>query len=164
MNPTRGGWLILVTLIVAMVLSVAQLPPDTADWLTWLRPNWLVLVMFYWVMAVPHRVGLIAAWTFGLFVDVLHGELLGVNAFTLAALTYVTWSLHERLRMYAKVQQAIVLLVLAFGAELGRHVVHMITIRADLTLAVVVPALTTALVWPPAYLLLRWVRRHLGVS
>jgi rod shape-determining protein MreD len=164
MNPTRGGWVILLTVVFAMVLSVAELPAHTADWLTWLRPNWLVLVVFYWVMALPHRIGLIAAWTVGLFVDVLHGDLLGVNAITLAALTYVTWSLHERLRMHTKIQQATVLLVLALAAEIGRHAVHMVTMHAELTLAVVVPALMTAVLWPPAYLILRWIRRHLGVT
>jgi rod shape-determining protein MreD len=163
MNPARGGWVILLTIIVAMVLSVVQLPPDAPHWLTWARPNWLVLVVFYWVMAVPHRIGLIAAWVIGLLVDVLHGELLGLNAFTLAALTYVTWSLYERLRMYTIVQQAFVLLLLATAAEIARHLVHVLTLDVDVTVAIAGPALVTALIWPAGYLILRWIRRHLGV-
>jgi rod shape-determining protein MreD len=164
MNPARGGWVILFSMVVAMVFSVQQLPGGTPDWVAWLRPNWLVLVVFYWVMAVPHRIGLIAAWIIGLLVDVLHGELLGLNAITLAALTYVTWSLYERLRMYTMAQQAFVVMLLAFAAELMRHVVHMLTLNAGFTLAIALPAVTTALIWPFAYLVLRWIRRHLGVT
>jgi rod shape-determining protein MreD len=164
MNPARGGWVILFSVVVAMVFSVQQLPVGAPDWLAWLRPNWLVLVIFYWVMAVPHRIGLIAAWVIGLLVDVLHGELLGLNAMTLAALTYVTWSLYERLRMYTMAQQAFILMLLAFAAELMRHVVHMLTLNAGFTLAIALPAVTTALIWPFAYLALRWIRRHLGVT
>jgi rod shape-determining protein MreD len=164
MNPARGGWVILVTVMIAMVLSVVELPADAPEWLAWLRPNWLVLVVFYWVMAVPHRIGLIAAWVVGLLVDVLHGELLGLTAFTLAALTYVTWSLYERLRMYSTAQQAMVVLVLAFAVELVRQIVHVLTLDVGITPAMAIPALATALLWPPAYLILRWIRRHLGVT
>ncbi len=164
MNPARGGWVILLSIATAMLFSVAYLPDGAPYWLGWLRPNWLVLFVFYWVMAVPHRLGLISAWLIGLLVDVLHGELLGLNAVTLASLTYVTWLLHERLRMYTTAQQAMVVLVLALGAELIRMAMNMLAGNVNVSAFVIVPALMTALCWPPVYLTLRWVRRHLGVA
>ncbi len=37
MNPARGGWLILFTLLCAMVLAILHLPETLPDWLGWLR-------------------------------------------------------------------------------------------------------------------------------
>ena len=61
MNPTQGGWLILLTIAVALILSVLHLPESWPQWLGWLRPAWVMLVVFFWVMQVPHRIGLITA-------------------------------------------------------------------------------------------------------
>ncbi len=163
MNPARGGWVILLTLVLAMLLSVMHLPAAMPDWLIWLRPNWLVLVLFYWVMALPHRLGLIAAWMIGLFADVLHGELLGVNALALACITYITWSFYERLRMYTGAQQALVLLLLTALAELFRLLIQMLTLGAPFTLGFLLTALITMLCWLPAYAGLGWLRRQFAV-
>ena len=65
MNPLQGGWVILLTLIVAMVFSVTHLPAWVPNWLGWLRPEWVVLVLFYWVIERPDRVGMILVWVLG---------------------------------------------------------------------------------------------------
>ena len=122
MNPTRGGWVILLTLAVAMLLAVFHLPEGAPAWLGWLRPSWIVLVVFYWVMALPHRFGMISAWITGLLVDVLYADPLGVNGFCLAALTYVTWSFYERFRMYSVAQQGVVVFLLVLGSEFDADV------------------------------------------
>ncbi len=167
MSPARGGWVILLSVVLAMLLSVVQLPQGTPDWLAWLRPNWLLLVVFYWVMALPHRLGLITAWLIGLFADVLHGEALGVNAFGLAGITYVTWSLYERLRMYTRAQQALLVLVLATLLELVLLAAQLVTLGLSFEwmglVQTLVTAVMTALFWPPVFLVLRWLRRHLKV-
>ncbi len=66
MNPLRGGWVILLSIAVAMMLAVAHLPEDFPQWLGYLRPAWVLLVVFYWVMALPDRLGMITAWLVGL--------------------------------------------------------------------------------------------------
>jgi rod shape-determining protein MreD len=167
MSPARGGWVILLSVIVALLLSVVHLPQSTPDWLAWLRPNWLLLVVFYWVMALPHRLGMITAWVIGLFADVLHGEALGVNAFALAGITYLTWSLYERLRMYTRAQQALLLLLLATLFELVLLTSQLLTLGLSFSwpglFRALVAAFMTALLWPPVFLILRWLRRHLNI-
>jgi len=75
MNPGNGGWAILLTLVVALILAVFHLPEWWPQWLGWLRPDWIAMTVFFWVLAVPHRFGLVAAWLLGLVVDVLYAEL-----------------------------------------------------------------------------------------
>jgi len=164
MNPFQGGWVILLSVGVAMVLAVVHLPETVPQWIGWLRPAWMVLVVFYWVMAIPHRLGLISAWCLGLLVDVLLADPLGVNGLCLAALTFVTWSLYERLRMYSVAQQGALLFLLVLGVELVRLIAQVFARNGELTWMIVWPAVTSTLVWPFVYSALRRLRRQFDVS
>jgi rod shape-determining protein MreD len=149
MNPTRGGWFIGLTLFVALVLSVVHLPATWPEWLEWLRPHWAALFVFFWVLHFPHRLGLLWAWFIGLLLDVLRADPFGLNALTLAAVTFITWKLYERLRMYTVLQQCAVVLLLVFAAEALRFVVHGLWLDRETSPLVAVSALMSAIVWPP---------------
>ena len=75
----------MLTLAGALILTVVHAPLAWPDWLGWLRPGWVVLVVFFWVMELPHRIGLVSAWIVGLLVDVLYADPLGLNGLVLAA-------------------------------------------------------------------------------
>lgn len=160
MNPMNGGWVILLSIAVAMMLAVAHLPEDLPQWLGWLRPAWVLLVVFFWVMTLPDRLGMITAWFVGLLVDILLGDPLGVNGFCLAALTYITWSLYERLRMYSVLQQAGVVFVLVLGTEVLRNLVHVASRGAAFEWQVLLPAVVSMLLWPFVAALLHRVQRQ----
>jgi len=164
MNPTHGGWAIVLTLGVAMVLSVVHVSESWPQWLGWLRPNWIALTVFYWVLAVPHRFGLVAAWLVGLFVDVLQGEPLGLNGIFLAVLTYITWSLYERLRMFAAFQQGVILFGLLFLAELMRMIAMSLLGESHWSFGFALVALVSALWWPLVRNALNSVQRVCGVA
>jgi len=162
-NPTNGGWAILLTLIVALILAVLHLPEWWPQWLGWLRPNWIEMTVFFWVLAVPHRFGLVAAWLLGLVVDVLHAEPLGLNGAVLAVLTYITWSLYERLRMFSALQQSIILFCLLLLAEFVRMLGLMLLVERELHLGFLTIALASALMWPLWRWLLEKVERGCAV-
>lgn len=158
MNPVNGGWAILLTLIVALILAVMHLPEWWPQWLGWFRPNWVALTVFFWVLAVPQRFGLVAAWLLGLFVDVLYGEPLGLNGALLAVFTYITWSLYERLRMFGAVQQAILLFFMVLLAEGARMIGLLLLIEREAQFGFVATALASALVWPVLRVVLNQVQ------
>ena len=164
MNPTGGGWVILLSLAVAMLLAVMQLPGEVPAWIGWLRPSWPILVVFYWVMALPHRFGMISAWIFGLLLDVLYADPLGVNGFCLAALTYVTWSFYERFRMYSVVQQGAVVFLLVLGSELVRQLGAFLDRGGAMGWWILLPALSSTLAWPIVAWVLGAVRQRLAVE
>jgi len=163
-NPTQGGWLILLTVATAMVLAIVHLPETWPEWLGWLRPAWVAMVLFYWVMELPHRIGLIAAWVIGLFVDVLQADLLGLNGALLATITYVGWRFYERLRMYSVLQQGGVVFLLVLAGELLRLLVQGFSTDRDLTWAALLPAVTSLLIWPFLALLLTRLRVQFRVE
>jgi rod shape-determining protein MreD len=162
-NPTQGGWLILLTVAGAMVLAVAHLPETWPQWLGWLRPAWVAVVVFYWVMELPHRLGLIAAWILGALVDVLQAEPLGLNGLILAAITYVGWRFYERLRMYSVAQQCGVVFLLVLGAELLRSVVLEVVSDRGWSWGLLLPPLSSMLIWPFIALLLTRLRLQFRV-
>jgi rod shape-determining protein MreD len=163
-NPLQGGWVILLTLGAAMVLAIVHLPETWPQWLGWLRPAWVALVIFYWVMELPHRIGLISAWVVGCLVDVLVGDPLGLNGVLLAGITFVAWRFYERLRMYSVFQQAGVVFLLVLGTELVRAVVMELVQGRPFSWALAVPALASLVVWPFLAVPLDAVRRRMHVQ
>ena len=63
-HATRGGGIIIIglTILVALVLTLIPLP----GWASSFRPEWLVLVLIYWAMALPERMGVTIGWLAGL--------------------------------------------------------------------------------------------------
>ena len=164
MNPTRGGWVVLLSLLVAMVFAVFHLPESWPSWLGVLRPNWILLVLFFWVMEIPHRIGLFIAYLMGLVVDALLAEPLGLNGIIFAGFTFITWSFFERLRMYSVLQQAAVVFALVAAAELVRMGVLSLDSVQGSSWLWLATALVTALLWPLVYLLLLRIRTLVRVE
>jgi rod shape-determining protein MreD len=158
MNPTNGGWLILLTILLGMVLAVLHLPESLPQWLGWLRPSWVALVVFFWVLEVPHRIGLVSAWILGLGLDVLQAEPLGLNGALLAGLTYVTWRFYERVRMYSTLQQCGLLFVLLTVMELLRAGARDLLGSGAWSAAAFLPPLISAVIWPLLFGLLQQLR------
>jgi rod shape-determining protein MreD len=153
-------WFVWLTLALALLLSVASMP----KFMELGRPLWLALFLTYWVLALPHRVGMTTAWGLGLLADVLNGSLLGQNALILTLITFLVLTLHQRLRMFPMWQQSTVLLVVFGLAQLVQLWLNALTGSRPPTLAFVLPALVSALLWPWVCTLLRGLHQRLNVN
>ena len=157
----RNVWVIFISLIFAGVLSVVPLP----SWLELWRPDWVALVLIYWVIALPHRIGLFSAWIVGFLIDVLQGTLLGLNAVVLTMMAYIALTLYQRLRMFTPLQQSMTILMLIGTGQLIIFWVQTATGQntAD-NLTFVVSSFTSAVVWPLVFVSLRFWRRSFRVN
>ena len=79
-----GQWVIAASLLLALLLSVWPLPL----WAQWGRPEWVAMVLIYWVLALPARVGIGVCWFTGLVLDILEGSPPGQNALALGVVAY----------------------------------------------------------------------------
>lgn len=156
---SQNGWAIWGSLLLALLFSVAPMP----QFMEVGRPLWLALVLSYWVLVVPHRVGMVSAWCLGLVLDVLNGTLLGQNALTLTLIVFLVLSLQRRLQMFPMWQQSLVLLVVFGLAQLVQLWLNALTGNRPPTLAFVLPALISALLWPWVFAILRAVQQRFGV-
>ena len=149
-----GGMIIFATFLVGMVLSQMPLP----DMLVWARPEWVVLILIYWVMALPHRVGMGSAFAIGVLLDVVRGSVLGLSALSLTLIAFLVRLLYKRLRMFPLWQQSFMVLVLVGINQLLFHWMQSMTGTTGNSLLFLLPSLVSALVWPWLFLLLRATR------
>lgn len=156
----RNVWVIWLSLVFALLLSVSSLPAFMEIG----RPLWLALFLTYWVLAMPHRVGMATAWIFGVLADVLNGSLLGQNALILSLITFLVLSLHQRLRMFPMWQQCVVLMVVFGLAQLVQLWLNALTGSRPPTLTFILPAFVSVLLWPWVSVILRSIQQRLGVN
>ena len=159
-RKTHATWVIVLTFLIAYLLAIVPFPV----WAMNYRPEWIPMVLIYWVMALPYRIGIGWAFFVGLLLDILEGSTLGLNAMALVIIAYVTLSLHQRLRMFSSVQQAGLVLALV---GLNLTICHWLQIVAGQTVAssmmFLMAALTSAIIWPSIFQLLRQTRRSFDV-
>ena len=163
-NKTWGLVTIWTTIAVGMVLAIVPIPQFVPVELGFLRPDWVAMVLVYWIIALPHRVGFPTAWLAGIAADVLRGGLIGQHALSYLLIAYVAASLYQRLRMFSVWQQAAILFALLGANELIGFWIESIAGLADWSMWYLLPALSGAFLWPWVFLILRSLRRRVGMT
>lgn len=160
LNQASGGWVIIASLIVAQLINVLPVPL----WAQWGRPEMVAMVLLYWIIALPERVGIGFAWLVGLVQDLVEGSPPGQNALALAILAYLALLLYQRLRMFTPIQQAGLIFVLVGLNQLLCNWVQTLTGTVSPNMLFMLPALVSALLWPLLSEFLRLIRRAYVVT
>ncbi len=144
---------VVLTLVMAMVLRILPLPPQLAAY----NPDWVLLVLIYWALAIPERVGIFSAWTFGLLTDVLTGRMLGQYALAYSLVIYICLKLHKRLRRFPLLQQGVFVFSCLLLSQLLLFFVKNLQHPAQLHGTFWLPVLSGTVCWPVLHTLLRFV-------
>lgn len=155
MSFAKGGWLIPLSLLVAMMLAIARLPGEPPQWVSCLRPDWAVALFFYWTLTTPGRTGMFSAWLAGFLFDALLYYPLGLHGVGFAFAVFAAAALRERLQMYNTLQKASVLAALVLAVQIFQGAVRFVAQDVDLSVFMLLPALTTMLVYPLLAMALR---------
>ena len=151
---------ILATLLIAMALAILPMPA----WAIWFRPAWVLMVLIYWGMSVPHRVSVGVAWFTGLVVDLMSGTVLGEHALAYTVVIYLVGRLHMRLRLYPLTQQALTVFMLVLLYQLIIFIIQGFVGEAPSHYLYWMAALSSMLLWPWLYIILRDYRRWLHIA
>jgi rod shape-determining protein MreD len=104
---SRG--MIYLSLAMAFVL---QLMP----WSGWWRPEFVLLVLLYWLLRAPHLCGIASAWLVGLMLDLVTGVLFGQHALAFTLTAFLALYYQRRLILFTNLQQTgYVFLLLLFN-------------------------------------------------
>lgn len=155
----QGGWVILASFLLAYVLTILPLP----EWLEIARPDWVALVLVYWCIAVPQRVGVGVGWFAGLLQDAVQNSLLGQHALAYAVLAFLTLKLHQRVRVFPLWQQALSVMLLLLLTRLLELWANSMIGRSLTGMDYWLGALIGALLWPIVFVLMRELRRGFDV-
>jgi len=158
-KPAHGLWLIALTFFVAFYFAAIPLGRFEIA-----RPDWVGLLIVFWVLILPERFGILVSFVIGLLYDTLVGTTLGLYGFVFSVLAYTVLLLHARLRMYPLGQQALVVfLILGITHVLAQWLKGwvMSVVSGELHIW---PALTSAIIWPWVYGLIRTLQLRFRVQ
>lgn len=156
----HASWVVAATIAIALTLSVVPLSAGIRPF--W--PHWAVLVVLYWCMALPSRIGIGIAWIVGLLLDVLYGSILGEHALAFALVAFLLLKTHTQVRVFPLLQQTLAVAALIISYEfIVFWIDGMVGLPSD-PLVRWMPTVTSALVWPLILGLLRYLRRKYKVA
>ena len=130
------------SLLVALFLNM--LPLGRVPWM----PDFLALVLVFWTVHQPQRVGIGVAFMFGLAMDVQQAALLGQHALSYTALSYFAITIHRRLLWFSVPSQALQVLPLFAAAHALELVVRLFSGGVFPGWSLALAPLTEALLWP----------------
>lgn len=123
-------------------------------------PDLLALVLVFWNVHQPRRVGIGVAFFCGLLMDVHHGALLGQHALAYTLLSYFAITVHRRLRWFSVLEQALQVAPLFLAAHAVSLLVRLLAGDMFPGWSLLLAPLFEALLWPVAsWLLLAPQRR-----
>ncbi|MES2977433.1 MAG: rod shape-determining protein MreD [Pseudomonadota bacterium] len=136
------------SLIVALLLNM--LPLGRVAWM----PDFLALVLVFWNVHQPLRVGIGLAFMFGLGVDVHQSALLGQHALAYTTLSFFATMIHRRLLWFPVPSQALQILPLFVAAHAVALVIRLLSGDAFPGWSMFLAPLFESLLWPVVSVLL----------
>jgi rod shape-determining protein MreD len=140
--PARG-WFIYLSLCVALVLNLAsfgRLPG---------YPDWLALVLTFWCIHQPLRIGMAVAFCCGLLMDVADASVMGQHALAYVLLAFIAGGLSRRILWFPLALQALHVLPLLLGAQLVMLLVRVATGAEFPGLTYFLSSFVATLLWHP---------------
>ena len=154
--PRRSDQLLLpvnplfvwMSLLVAFALNIVPLGRNPA------MPDFMAVVLVFWNVHQPRKVGIGLAFMFGLMMDVHDGAILGQHALAYTLLSFFAITIHRRLRWFTVPSQALQILPLFVAAHAVSFVVRMFAGGMLPGWVLLLAPVFEALLWPVVTLLL----------
>ncbi len=132
-------WFSLLAAMLANMLPLGRTP--------WM-PDILALAVVFWSVHQPLRVGIGAAFIFGLAMDVHQSALLGQHALAYTTLSFLSITIHRRLLWFTVPSQAVQVLPLFVAAHAIELVIRLIAGGTFPGLPILLAPVIEALLWP----------------
>ncbi|AJP47265.1 rod shape-determining protein MreD [Rugosibacter aromaticivorans] len=106
------NWFIVSTLCAALLLNMIPFGYFPGI------PDWVALVLTFWCLHQPLKVGMGAGFILGLFMDVVDASVMGQHALAYVFLAFAAAGLSRRVLWFPLAQQALHVLLLLLGEQL----------------------------------------------
>jgi rod shape-determining protein MreD len=152
--PAKPGFIAL-TLVAALLVNL--LP--WSGWWLWVRPDFVALIVLYWCIEEPRKIGFIAAWLLGLVMDVADGVLFGQHALAYTVLAFAGLVLHRRLRLFSGTPQALHVIPLLLLTDFIVLIIRLLAGAEFPGFQYFLGSFVAGALWAPLCLLLKLPRR-----
>jgi rod shape-determining protein MreD len=136
------------TLFLALMLNM--LPIGRTPWM----PDFLALVVVFWAVHQPLRIGVGAAFMFGLAMDVHQASLLGQHALAYTALSFFAITIHRRLLWFTVPSQAVQVFPLFAAAHAISLLIRIVAGANFPGWDIILAPVFEAMLWPVASVVL----------
>ncbi|GGD95948.1 MULTISPECIES: rod shape-determining protein MreD [Caballeronia] len=123
-------------------------------------PDFVALVLLFWNVQQPRKVGMGIAFLLGILMDVHSANLLGEHALAYTLLSYGAITIHRRVLWMSLPVQMLVVAPLLVGAHLVPFVIRLMTGAAFPGWSYLINGFVEALLWPIASFLLLMPQRR----
>ena len=161
-KPFKNQLWIYFSLFLAVIMDNYLFPESTLNW----KPLLTLLVLIYWNMALPDKVGIFEALFFGIIMDILNGSILGLHGLLFVLITYICQRFFYQFRVSPIWQQSVILFFLFFIFKMAFSFDYF-NVRLGLNVSdgfyltnTFLFALVSSLFWTPTFFLLRELRRR----
>jgi rod shape-determining protein MreD len=144
LHAPASGRFILFSLIAAFLLYL--LPASGS--LVFLRVEWPLLVLLYWAIHQPNRVGFAVGFVLGLLVDVSDGNILGQHAIAYTLAVYLAMALRLRILKFRLWQQALHILAFLLLSQILVALTHLFLPSTFPGIGYFAASFIGALLWP----------------
>lgn len=143
-----------------MCLNILPWPNSIAIFM----PNWTLLILMYWSIALPHKVSIGTGWVTGLLFDVLTESTLGHNALLFSIVAFFGHTFYSRLRNYLVWQQACLIVLFFLLLQLLSSWVSQLDSTVNVGSLYWLQPLTSGVLWPIMFSILRLIRRRFNIQ
>ncbi|EIJ71065.1 MULTISPECIES: rod shape-determining protein MreD [Pasteurellaceae] len=151
---------VLATFVVALVLEITPWPSGFHSF----KPSWLVLVLTYWILALPTRINIGTAFLSGVIWDVVLGTILGVHALVLSLAAYLVARYNQILRNLSLWQQSLLIIIFILLVRIGIFLLELSIHSAVFSWKEIFGALISAALWPWVFFLLRKIQHQIRLD
>ena len=141
---------VFIWMSLLLALLVNMLPLGRTPWM----PDIVALVLVFWSVHQPLRIGIVAAFVFGLAMDVHQAALLGQHALAYTALSFFAITIHRRLLWFTVPSQAVQVLPLFVAAHAIELAIRLLAGGAFPGWTSMLAPLLESLLWPVVSILL----------
>ena len=164
MNKTlKNRLLIYLCLFIGLIIDSYNFSNN----FQFIKPSFVLLILIYWNMALPDKVGITTALLFGVLIDLLHSSLLGLHGLMFVVITYLCQRFFYQFRITPIWQQSFLIFILAIMVKqvLAFDFLDSEVNRTNLSdnyyfINTFYYAILSALSWAPVYYLCRLYRRR----
>lgn len=144
LHEPPSGRFIFISLFIAFLL---YLLPANGAWV-FVRVELPLIVVLYWCIHQPNRVGFAVAFVLGLLVDVSDGNILGQHAIAYTLAVFLALALRLRILKFKLWQQALHILAFLLLSQVLVAITHLFLQSTFPGWIYFIASFTGALLWP----------------
>lgn len=153
-------FLLFASFFLALLLSVYPLPMEYRWW----RPEFVLIVAIYWIIAMPFTISLLALCALGLFQDLLEGVPFGQHSLGFIVVSYLCLFSYQRVRNFNLLKQMVSIFIMISFAQVTDNWVQGMAGRPLAGMHFIYAAISSAIAWPLVRYLLDYCGHKLHVN